>query len=245
MKKLEKPAMKMEAKMVKVGKEFYLIIPPEIISKMNCDTFDMQWDKEKKVLTFTPAKSKQGKDISASKKKKMSKAEEKQQLADLRSGKVGMEDDPEEEAALIAAFERGEVKPISAARKRQLMKDAAATLAAMKKKNLLPMSYKGYLGTYKHDKKANIFHGEVIGISDVITFQSAVETDMEKVFHDSIDDYLAFCTKNGHEPDKTDKETWRQSRTTASEDFMSERVQPENQSRPSLDPVTVKPGRHR
>jgi|GEM_PF-2108299 len=224
MKKLEKPVMKMEAKMVKVGKEFYLIIPPEIISKMDCDTFDMQWDKEKKVLTFTPAKSKKGKDTSTSKKKKMSKAEEKQLLADLRSGKVGLVDDPEEEAELLAAFERGEFKPLSAAEKRKAMQAAAETVAIMKKKPLL--KYKGYLGTYKHDRKAKMFHGEVICIRDVITFQSAVETDMEKAFHDSIDDYLIFCAKNGHKPNKTDKKIWWESLTTASVDFMSKRKQP-------------------
>ncbi|HNT26937.1 MAG TPA: hypothetical protein PKH10_02045 [bacterium] len=184
--------MKMGSTIVKKGKEYYLIIPQEILRKLNCDTFDMRVDKEKKELVLTPAKSKKGKDASSGKKKKMSKAEEKQLLADLRSGKVGMEDDPEEEAALIAAFERGEFKPISAARKRQLMKDAAATLAAMKKKPLLPMTYKGYLGTYKHDKKANIFHGEVIGIEDVITFQADAEKDMEQAFRDSVDDYLLF-----------------------------------------------------
>lgn len=180
----------MATKMVKVGKEYYLIIPPEIIRKMNCDIFDMRWDKEKKELTFTPTKSKKGKDSSAGKKKKLSKAKEKQLLADLCSGKVGFEDDPKEEAAILAAFERGEFKPISAARKRQLMKDAAETLAAMKKKPLL--RYKGYLATYKHDRKANIFHGEVIGISDVITFQGHSKEEMEKAFHDSVDDYLVF-----------------------------------------------------
>ncbi len=112
----------------------------------------------------------------------------------------------------------------------------------MKKKPLLPMIYKGYLATYKQDRKANIFHGEVIGIRDSITFQADGEKDMEKAFQESIDDYLEFCANNGHEPNKTDKETWWQSQITASEDFMSQRIQPENQSRPSLDPATEESG---
>ena len=33
------------------------------------------------------------------------------------------------------------------------------------------MQYKGYTGKVEFDSEADIFHGEVIGLRDVITFQ--------------------------------------------------------------------------
>jgi len=33
------------------------------------------------------------------------------------------------------------------------------------------MEYKGYIGTVQFDEDAEIFHGEVINLRDVITFQ--------------------------------------------------------------------------
>ena len=33
------------------------------------------------------------------------------------------------------------------------------------------MQYKGYTGRVEFDDKADLFHGEVIGLRDVITFQ--------------------------------------------------------------------------
>ena len=235
MKKQKERTVKMKAEIVKKGKEYYLILPPEILGKLNCDTFDMQFDKEKKELRLIPAKNKEGKGSPTGKKKK-TKAGKAQLLADLRSGKVGFEDDPAEEAALKESFEKGEFKPISAARKKQLMKDAAKTLATTKKTaDRFLMPYKGYLGRYRYDHEARIFHGEVIGIRDSITFQADAEKDMEKAFQESINDYLEACKAIGRKPNKTDKKTWWRSITPASEDFMSERCQPENQKRPDLD----------
>lgn len=115
--------MKMKAEIVKKGKEYYLILPSEILGKLNCDTFDMQFDKEKKELRLIPMKSKKGQGAPIGKKKK-TKTKDNRLLAALRSGKDGFEDDPAEEAALNEAYEKGEFKPISAARKKQLAKDA-------------------------------------------------------------------------------------------------------------------------
>ncbi|HSA34872.1 MAG TPA: toxin-antitoxin system HicB family antitoxin [bacterium] len=60
------------------------------------------------------------------------------------------------------------------------------------KKEKNPLSYKGYHAAYRYDKETSLFHGEVTGIEDVITFQATREEDMEQAFRDSIDDYLAF-----------------------------------------------------
>jgi predicted HicB family RNase H-like nuclease len=64
------------------------------------------------------------------------------------------------------------------------------------------MQYKGYIGKVEFDDEAAIFHGEVVNTRDVITFQGKSVSELKKAFHDSIDDYLAFCNERGEAPDK-------------------------------------------
>ena len=64
------------------------------------------------------------------------------------------------------------------------------------------IEYKGYLSRIEFDDEANIFHGEVINIRDVITFQGKSVDELRKAFEDSVEDYLAFCTEREEEPDK-------------------------------------------
>lgn len=64
------------------------------------------------------------------------------------------------------------------------------------------LKYKGYRGTAEYDDEAGIFHGEVIDLKDVVTFQGKSVKELEQAFRDSIEDYLAFCKERGEEPDK-------------------------------------------
>jgi len=64
------------------------------------------------------------------------------------------------------------------------------------------MEYKGYVGRVEYDDEVEIFHGEVINTRDVITFQGANVVNLKKAFRDSIEDYLAFCSERGEEPEK-------------------------------------------
>lgn len=64
------------------------------------------------------------------------------------------------------------------------------------------MKYKGYTGHVEYDDEAKIFHGEVLGIKDVVTFQGTTVDEIERAFRDSVDDYLAFCEERGEEPDR-------------------------------------------
>ena len=65
------------------------------------------------------------------------------------------------------------------------------------------MKYKGYLGHVVYDDDAKIFHGELVGLRDVITFQGKSVADLEKAFMDSVDDYVAWCKERGEVPEKT------------------------------------------
>lgn len=64
------------------------------------------------------------------------------------------------------------------------------------------LTYKGYKGKVEYIEDAKIFHGEVLGTRDVITFQGTNPDEIEEAFRDSIDDYLEFCEERGEEPDK-------------------------------------------
>jgi len=64
------------------------------------------------------------------------------------------------------------------------------------------MKYKGYTGIVHYDDDAELFHGEIINLRDVITFQATTAKQLKKAFHDSIDDYLDFCKSRGEEPEK-------------------------------------------
>ncbi len=64
------------------------------------------------------------------------------------------------------------------------------------------MQYKGYLAHIEFDEEADIFHGEVINIRDVITFQGKSVDELKKAFEESVEDYLEFCAERNEEPDK-------------------------------------------
>jgi predicted HicB family RNase H-like nuclease len=64
------------------------------------------------------------------------------------------------------------------------------------------LKYKGYTGYVVFDDEARIFHGEVVGLRAVITFQGITVEEIEEAFKDSIDDYLDWCKKRGKEPEK-------------------------------------------
>ena len=42
------------------------------------------------------------------------------------------------------------------------------------------MEYKGYTAKVEFDDEAEIFHGEVIGIKDVVTFQGKTAKDLRR-----------------------------------------------------------------
>ena len=64
------------------------------------------------------------------------------------------------------------------------------------------INYKGYTGTVRFDDEADIFHGEVLGLRDIVTFQGTTVEELKTAFWESIDDYLEFCEDRREEPDK-------------------------------------------
>ena len=64
------------------------------------------------------------------------------------------------------------------------------------------MRYGKYLATIKFDEDAGLFHGEVINLSDVVTFQGRSVAELKKAFKESLDDYLEACAEFGKEPER-------------------------------------------
>ncbi len=64
------------------------------------------------------------------------------------------------------------------------------------------MEYKTYFAKVEFDDEANIFHGEVINLRDVITFEGETVVELRKAFNNSVEDYLEFCAERGEDPEK-------------------------------------------
>jgi predicted HicB family RNase H-like nuclease len=62
--------------------------------------------------------------------------------------------------------------------------------------------YKGYAGSIEFDDEDMVFHGRVLGIRDIVTFEAESADELIKAFHDSVDDYLDFCAEKNQEPQK-------------------------------------------
>ena len=64
------------------------------------------------------------------------------------------------------------------------------------------LTYKGYQGRFEYDPDADIFHGDVLHITDVVTFQGRSIDELKTALADSIEDYFDMCSEVGKSPQK-------------------------------------------
>jgi predicted HicB family RNase H-like nuclease len=64
------------------------------------------------------------------------------------------------------------------------------------------LTYKGYQGRFEYDQEADIFHGDVLHINDVVTFQGRSIDELKKALADSVEDYFDLCREVEKEPQK-------------------------------------------
>ena len=74
------------------------------------------------------------------------------------------------------------------------------------KNNIL--EYKGYHTKVEFDAKNLVLTGKIEGINDLVNFECDNMKDVEKEFHEAVDDYLEFCKEVGKEPDREYKGTF-------------------------------------
>jgi len=70
----------------------------------------------------------------------------------------------------------------------------------MKPNNYL--HYKGYIGSVEFSEEDAVFHGKIVGIKSLISFEGDSVTSLTQDFHDAIDEYLEFCLESNKEPEK-------------------------------------------
>jgi predicted HicB family RNase H-like nuclease len=80
------------------------------------------------------------------------------------------------------------------------MRRLALSLAGLAMTNI--MKYKKYVATVELDAEAGLFHGEIINLSDVVTFQGRSVDELRQAFRESVEDYLEACAEFGKEPEK-------------------------------------------
>ena len=64
------------------------------------------------------------------------------------------------------------------------------------------LTYKGYQGRFEYDADADIFHGDVLHITDVVTFQGRSIDELKTALADSVEDYFDLCQEVGKPPQK-------------------------------------------
>ena len=64
------------------------------------------------------------------------------------------------------------------------------------------IEYKGYTGVFEFDPSIDSFHGHVLGLQDVVTFEGQSVEELRREMAESVEDYLAFCSEEGKEPER-------------------------------------------
>jgi len=64
------------------------------------------------------------------------------------------------------------------------------------------LQYKGYTGSVTFSEEDGVFHGKVVGIKSLISFEGDSVSFITEDFHNAVDEYLDFCNENDVEPEK-------------------------------------------
>lgn len=64
------------------------------------------------------------------------------------------------------------------------------------------MEYKGYTGVVEFDPSIDAFHGRIVGLQDVVTFQGRSLEELRREMAGSVEDYLDLCAQVGKEPER-------------------------------------------
>ena len=64
------------------------------------------------------------------------------------------------------------------------------------------LHYKGYAGSVEFSEEDSVFHGKVVGIKSLISFEGDSINALIEDFHNAVDEYLEFCAETGKQPEK-------------------------------------------
>ena len=63
------------------------------------------------------------------------------------------------------------------------------------------MEYKGYIGSVELSEEDGLFFGKVQGIRSLISYEGTTAKKLVSDFHETVDDYLRICEKEGRTPE--------------------------------------------
>lgn len=64
------------------------------------------------------------------------------------------------------------------------------------------IEYKGYTGVIEFDPSIDAFHGRVVGLQDVVTFEGRSLDELRREMAESVEDYLELCAETGKDPER-------------------------------------------
>jgi predicted HicB family RNase H-like nuclease len=64
------------------------------------------------------------------------------------------------------------------------------------------IEYKGYHGVFEFDSSIDAFHGRVVGLQDVVTFEGRSLDELRREMEESVEDYLELCEEVGKDPER-------------------------------------------
>ncbi|MCL2035480.1 MAG: antitoxin HicB [Oscillospiraceae bacterium] len=62
------------------------------------------------------------------------------------------------------------------------------------------LNYKGYTGSVEFSEEDAVFHGKVVGIQSLISFEGDSVASTTEYFHSAVDEYLDFYEQNDKQP---------------------------------------------
>ena len=67
------------------------------------------------------------------------------------------------------------------------------------------IEYNGYIGSIEYSAEDKCFFGKLEMIDDLVTFEAINAEELEKNFHNAVDEYLLTCKELNREPQRTYK----------------------------------------
>ena len=64
------------------------------------------------------------------------------------------------------------------------------------------MKHKGYIARIDYDEEREVFHGRVVNMKHVISFEGRTPEELKREFAESIELYLAVCKRRRIEPER-------------------------------------------
>jgi predicted HicB family RNase H-like nuclease len=67
------------------------------------------------------------------------------------------------------------------------------------------LKYREYISSVHYSTEDEVFHGKVLGINDLITFEGESVAELKKAFKEAVEDYIDTCTQLQKSPEKAYK----------------------------------------